>query len=89
VQPAFYAELFGARVRYSGFATSREIGAAFAGFTPLIAGALVAAADGAPWVVALYMIGLCVISLIAFLAVPELKDMDITEAGPAQLAPHQ
>jgi MHS family shikimate/dehydroshikimate transporter-like MFS transporter len=89
VQPAFYAELFGARVRYSGFATSREIGAAFAGFTPLIAGALVAAADGAPWVVALYMIGLCVISLIAFLAVPELKDMDITEAGPAQLTPHR
>ena len=26
VQPAFYAELFGARVRYTGFATSRELG---------------------------------------------------------------
>jgi hypothetical protein len=26
------------------------------------------------------------ISLVAFLAVPELKDMDITAAGPAQLA---
>jgi MHS family shikimate/dehydroshikimate transporter-like MFS transporter len=35
------------------------------------------------------MIGLCVISLIAFLAVPELKDMDITAAGPAQLAPNR
>ncbi len=89
VQPAFYAELFGARVRYSGFATSREIGAALAGFTPLIATALVAAADGAPWVVAGYMIVLCVISLVAFLAVPELKDMDITAAGPAQLAPNR
>ncbi len=86
VQPAFYAELFGARVRYSGFATSREIGAALAGFTPLVAAALVAAADGAPWVVAGYMIVLCAISLVAFLAVPELKDMDITAAGPAQLA---
>jgi MHS family shikimate/dehydroshikimate transporter-like MFS transporter len=89
VQPAFYAELFGARVRYSGFATSREIGAALAGFTPLIATALVAAADGAPWVVAGYMIVLCAISLVAFLAVPELKDMDITAAGPAQLAPNR
>jgi MFS transporter, MHS family, shikimate and dehydroshikimate transport protein len=89
VQPAFYAELFGARVRYSGFATSREIGAALAGFTPLIAAALVAAADGAPWVVAGYMIVLCAISLVAFLAVPELKDMDITAAGPAQLAPNR
>jgi MHS family shikimate/dehydroshikimate transporter-like MFS transporter len=85
VQPAFYAELFGARVRYSGFATSREIGAALAGFTPLIAAALVAAAGGAPWVVAAYIAALCVISLIAFLAAPESKDIDIAEAGPAQL----
>ena len=36
VQPAFYAELFGARVRYTGFATSRELGAAIAGFSPLV-----------------------------------------------------
>jgi MHS family shikimate/dehydroshikimate transporter-like MFS transporter len=85
VQPAFYAELFGARVRYSGFATSREVGAALAGFTPLIAAAMVAAAGGAPWVVAAYIAALCVISLIAFLAAPELKDMDIAEAGPSQL----
>ena len=40
VQPAFYAELFGARVRYTGFATSRELGAAIAGFSPLVATAL-------------------------------------------------
>jgi MHS family shikimate/dehydroshikimate transporter-like MFS transporter len=85
VQPAFYAELFGARVRYSGFATSREVGAALAGFTPLIAAAMVAAAGGAPWVVAAYIAALCVISLIAFVAAPELKDMDIAEAGPTQL----
>jgi MHS family shikimate/dehydroshikimate transporter-like MFS transporter len=85
VQPAFYAELFGARVRYSGFATSREIGAALAGFTPLIAAALVAAADGAPWVVAGYVAALCLISLVAFVAAPESKDVDIAEAGPAQL----
>jgi MFS transporter, MHS family, shikimate and dehydroshikimate transport protein len=85
VQPAFYAELFGARVRYSGFATSREVGAALAGFTPLIAAAMVAAAGGAPWVVAAYIAGLCVISLIAFVAAPETKDMDIEEAGPSRL----
>jgi MHS family shikimate/dehydroshikimate transporter-like MFS transporter len=85
VQPAFYAELFGARVRYSGFATSREVGAALAGFTPLIAAAMVAAAGGAPWLVAAYIAGLCVISLIAFLAAPESKDMDIAEAGPSKL----
>jgi MHS family shikimate/dehydroshikimate transporter-like MFS transporter len=82
VQPAFYAELFGARVRYSGFATSREVGAALAGFTPLIAASMVTA-DGAPWWIAVYMIGLCAISLVAFLAAPEMKDIDIAEAGPS------
>jgi MFS transporter, MHS family, shikimate and dehydroshikimate transport protein len=86
VQPAFYAELFGARVRYSGFATSREVGAALAGFTPLIAAAMVAGAGGAPWIVALYIIALCAISLVAFLAAPETKDMDINEAGPSHLS---
>ena len=85
VQPAFYAELFGARVRYSGFATSREVGAALAGFTPLLATAMVAD-DGSPWWVAAYLIGLCAISLVAFLAAPEMKDMDITAAGPAKLS---
>jgi len=85
VQPAFYAELFGARVRYSGFATSREVGAAIAGFTPLIATAMVAD-DGSPWWVAAYLIGACAISLVAFLAAPEMKDMDIAEAGPARLS---
>jgi MFS transporter, MHS family, shikimate and dehydroshikimate transport protein len=85
VQPAFYAELFGARVRYSGFATSREVGAALAGFTPLIATALVTD-DGDPWWVAAYLVGMCAISLVAFLAAPEMKDIDIAEAGPANLA---
>jgi MFS transporter, MHS family, shikimate and dehydroshikimate transport protein len=88
VQPAFYAELFGARVRYSGFATSREIGAAIAGFTPLIATAMVTD-DGSPWWVAAYVIGVCVISLVAFLAAPEMKDVDIAEAGPATLSAHR
>ncbi|WP_433282322.1 MFS transporter [Pseudonocardia xinjiangensis] len=83
VQPAFYAELFGARVRYTGFATSREIGAALAGFTPLVAAALVSAAGGAPWLVAGYLIVLCLISLVAFVAAPEMKDIDIAAAGPA------
>jgi len=83
VQPAFYAELFGARVRYTGFATSREVGAALAGFTPLVAAALVTAAGGAPWLVAAYLIALCLVSLVAFVAAPEMKDIDIADAGPA------
>jgi MHS family shikimate/dehydroshikimate transporter-like MFS transporter len=35
---------------------------------------------GAPWWIAVYIIGLCAISLLAFLAAPESKDVDITRA---------
>ncbi|MEO3870176.1 MFS transporter [Nonomuraea sp. B12E4] len=78
VQPVFYAELFGARVRYTGFAASRELGAALAGFSPLIGGVLAARLDGAPWLVAAFLAGTAVISFVAFYASRETKDMDIT-----------
>jgi MFS transporter, MHS family, shikimate and dehydroshikimate transport protein len=84
VQGAFYAELFGARVRYTGFATSREVGAALAGFTPLISGLLVQAAGGSPWLVAGFIVVLALISLVAFLFAREGKDLDITELDPVR-----
>ncbi|WP_326639371.1 MHS family MFS transporter [Nonomuraea fuscirosea] len=77
VQPVFYAELFGARVRYTGFAASRELGAALAGFSPLIGAALAARLGGAPWLVAAFLIGTAVISFVAFYAARENKDIDI------------
>jgi MFS transporter, MHS family, shikimate and dehydroshikimate transport protein len=78
VQPAFYAELFGARVRYTGFAASREIGAALGGFSPLIAAALVAQAGGKGWLVAVWIIFTAAISFVAFWLSKESKDVDIT-----------
>ncbi|MFC7342274.1 MFS transporter [Saccharopolyspora griseoalba] len=80
VQPAFYAELFGARVRYTGFAASREIGAALGGFSPLVASALVLQAGGTGWLVAAWMIATAIASLIAFACSRETKDADITAA---------
>ena len=86
VQPAFYAELFGARVRYSGFATSREVGAALAGFSPLLAASLQNQLGGDPWLIAVLMIVVCAISLVAFAAAAEGKDVDIEHLGPEPLA---
>ncbi|MGI5211437.1 MFS transporter [Plantactinospora sp. CA-290183] len=77
VQPAFYAELFGAGVRYTGFAASREIGAAISGFSPLIAAALLSQADGSPWLVALWIIFTAAVSLVAFVIAREARTMDI------------
>jgi MHS family shikimate/dehydroshikimate transporter-like MFS transporter len=84
VQPAFYAELFGARVRYTGFATSRELGAAIAGFSPLVSAALLGAGGDEPWLVAAFFVGLSLISLVAFLFSAETKDVDIGEMDPEQ-----
>jgi MFS transporter, MHS family, shikimate and dehydroshikimate transport protein len=33
--------------------------------------------------VAAYLIALCLVSLVAFVAAPEMKDIDIADAGPA------
>lgn len=87
VQPVFYAELFGARVRYTGFAASRELGAAVAGFSPLIGAALAARLDGAPWLVVAFLIGTAVVSFVAFHASRETKDMDITAIDPPRGRP--
>jgi MHS family shikimate/dehydroshikimate transporter-like MFS transporter len=86
VQPAFYTELFGARVRYSAFATSREVGAALAGFSPFIASSLQNRLDGEPWLIAAFMVLVCLISLVAFAAAHEGKDVDIEEMGPEPIA---
>jgi MFS family permease len=78
VQPAFYAELFGAGVRYTGFAASREIGAAISGFSPLVAAFLLREGGGDPWLVAAWIILTAAVSLVAFLAAREARTMDIT-----------
>jgi MHS family shikimate/dehydroshikimate transporter-like MFS transporter len=84
VQPAFYAELFGARVRYTGFATSRELGAAVAGFSPLVSTWLLGVNGDKPWLVAAFFVGLSVISLVAFLYSRETKGVDMEEIDPTQ-----
>ena len=84
VQGAFYAELFGANVRYTGFAGSRELGAALVGFSPTLSAALLGWGGGDPWLVAAWMIFACLVSLVAFLASEETRDLDIGLEKPAQ-----
>lgn len=66
-QGAFLTNLFPARYRFTGVATAREFnGALVAGTTPLVATALISAADGQVWLAALFIV-LC--SLVTLLAV--------------------
>jgi len=79
-QAVYFAELFGPRLRYSGFAFARELGSIIAGGpAPLIAGLLVVQASGAPWGVCLYVIVLSLITAFAVWCGPETYRSDIRQ----------
>ena len=79
-QAAYFSELFGTRVRYSGASLGYQLASVFAGgFAPLIATALLAANGGDPTLVALYMVGLGLVSVIATLFAPETLHKDVHE----------
>jgi MFS transporter, MHS family, shikimate and dehydroshikimate transport protein len=73
-QAAFYAELFPAAYRFSGFGLGREIpGALLAGPAPIIAVGLVDAVGGAPWLLAAALVVVALASAAALAALPETR----------------
>ncbi|OZI70941.1 MFS transporter [Bordetella genomosp. 12] len=71
-QASYFSELFSPRLRVTGFTTAREITAAVLGGTAsIIATALTAKFAGAFWPVALYMLAMCLITIVALLIGPE------------------
>lgn len=77
-QAVYFAELFGPRLRYSGFAFARELGSIIAGGpSPFIAAVLVSLMAGAPWGVAGYAILLSLITAFAVWCGPETYNTDI------------
>ncbi|HTZ79705.1 MAG TPA: MFS transporter [Stellaceae bacterium] len=82
-QAAFFAELFGPRLRYSGFAFARELGSILAGGpSPFIAALLVGYMAGAPWGVACYVILLSLLTALAVWWGPETHASDIAADAP-------
>jgi MFS transporter, MHS family, shikimate and dehydroshikimate transport protein len=82
-QAAYYAELFPAAYRFSGFALGREIpGAILAGPAPVIAVGLVAVAGGSPWLLAVALVVVAVASAAAVAALPETRGVPLTPATP-------
>jgi MHS family shikimate/dehydroshikimate transporter-like MFS transporter len=77
-QAPYFAELFSTRVRYSGMSAGAQLVAVVAGGpAPLIATALLAAAGGSPWPVALWLIGTAVITLVSVTLAPETRGRDL------------
>ena len=82
-QAAYFAELFGARLRYSGFAFARELGSILAGGpAPFIAASLLLLSGGQPWPVAGYFVLLSLITAAAVYFGPETYRSDITADSP-------
>jgi len=82
-QAAFFAELFGPGVRYSGFAFAREIGLAIGGGTaPVVSIALAAMMGGQPWAVACFIIALLLVTSLAVYLAPETYRNDIRDELP-------
>jgi MFS family permease len=65
-QAAFFSELFGTRVRYSGASLGYQLASPLAGgLAPLIATVLLDWSDGKPWPVAVYLLGMSAITLVS------------------------
>lgn len=81
-QAAFFSELFGTNVRYSGASLGYQLASPFAGgLAPLIAAALLKAAGNEPWPVALYMIGASAVTLLSVYLAAETSKADLTSPG--------
>jgi MFS family permease len=69
---AFFAELFGTRVRYSGVSLGYQLASIIGGgLGPIIATSLVAATGGSFWPVVAWMVVLCFITLVSVLVAAE------------------
>ena len=88
VQGVLLSELFSTGARYSGAAISREVAAVvFGGFAPFLAVALSTTAGGAPWPVALYVVGLGLITLIGGWFAPETARRGLARSRPPTSEP--
>ncbi|OLT17158.1 MFS transporter [Serinicoccus sp. CUA-874] len=84
-QSALYAEMFPARVRYSGVSIGYALGSIVGGaFAPLIA-ELLLQRTGQSWTIGVYIAVLGLISFVAVSMVPKsLQDSDLHQHEPAQ-----
>lgn len=77
-QAALYSELFPASIRFSGVSISYAIGAILGGaFAPMIAQALLDA-TGSSGAIAVYLVGMCVVALIAVTLVRDRSGIDLS-----------
>jgi MFS transporter, MHS family, shikimate and dehydroshikimate transport protein len=84
-QAAYFSELFGTRLRYSGASIGYQLASVVGGgISPLIAASLLAYAGGEPWLIATYMAVLSLITLVSVYLASETFQEDITAERPEE-----
>ena len=82
-QAAFFSELFGTNVRYSGASIGYQLASPFAGgLAPLIATALLEWSGNASWPVAVYLIATAGLTLFSIWLAEETFDYNMDDIGP-------
>jgi MFS transporter, MHS family, shikimate and dehydroshikimate transport protein len=77
VGASWYAELFDARVRYTGISFGFQVGSTISGgLTPLIAESLLSPTNVAKWPISLYLISCACVTAFAAWAAPIIKSSD-------------
>jgi len=77
-QSPWFAEMFPARVRYTGFTLAREVTSPISGgIAPIVATALLAAGGGSPHLVGWYVITLATITVVSVSLGPETRGCDL------------
>jgi MFS transporter, MHS family, shikimate and dehydroshikimate transport protein len=84
-QAAYFSELFGTRLRYSGASIGYQLASVVGGgISPLIAASLLAYAGGEPWLIATYMAVLSLITIVSVYLASETFQEDITAERPEE-----
>ncbi|MFD3920984.1 MFS transporter [Streptomyces sp. NPDC058595] len=81
VEPAFFAELFSTKVRYTGLSLAAQIPSVLIGLWPLASTALLAATGGDPWPIAAITVAALLIGLVCAYLAPETNRIDMTRVG--------
>jgi MHS family shikimate/dehydroshikimate transporter-like MFS transporter len=77
-QASFFSELFGTRLRYTGASLGYQLSSVLAGgLSPLIATARLAWAGGSPWPIAIYLVGMAVITLVSVYCATETLHTEV------------
>ena len=77
-QAAFFSELFGTNVRYSGASIGYQLASPFAGgLAPMIATALLEWTDGQSWPIALYLMAAAGVTLLSIWLASETFEQDL------------